>query len=52
VAEVSELIASRADFRAKGMFKEADGIRNELSARKVRLVDRKGGTVWMKVETF
>ncbi|MGA1974624.1 MAG: cysteine--tRNA ligase [Conexivisphaerales archaeon] len=52
VAEVSALIASRADFRAKGMFKEADGIRNELSARKVRLVDRKGGTVWMKVETF
>jgi len=52
VEEVSALVSTRAEFRAEGKYGEADKIRSELLARKVRLVDRSEGTVWMKVETL
>jgi cysteinyl-tRNA synthetase len=52
VQEISLLVSSRAELRAKGMYGEADRIRSELLARKVRLVDRREGTIWMKVETL
>jgi cysteinyl-tRNA synthetase len=50
--EVSRMVADRAAFREKGMFGDADRIRSELLAKGVRLVDRKEGTVWMKVEVL
>jgi cysteinyl-tRNA synthetase len=52
VEEISALVASRSELRAKGMYGEADRIRSELLARKVRLVDRSEGTIWMMVETL
>jgi cysteinyl-tRNA synthetase len=50
--ETGALVLRRKELREKGEFKEADRIRSDLMARKVRLVDRKDGTYWMKVETL
>jgi cysteinyl-tRNA synthetase len=49
-AEISSMVEARSRLRAAGKFKEADDIRSELLARKIRLVDRKDETLWMKVE--
>jgi cysteinyl-tRNA synthetase len=51
-AEITQLVAERAALRANGKYAEADKIRSDLLARKVRLVDRSEGTIWMKVETL
>jgi cysteinyl-tRNA synthetase len=48
--EIEKLVASRAEMRASGRYADADRVRNELLTRGVRVVDRKGETIWMKVE--
>jgi cysteinyl-tRNA synthetase len=51
-AEIAAMIERRAELRRKGDFNEADRIRSDLLARKVKLADRKDGTFWMKVESL
>jgi cysteinyl-tRNA synthetase len=49
---IEAMVRRRTELRSKGNFEAADKIREELAARKVRLVDRKDGTIWLKVETI
>jgi cysteinyl-tRNA synthetase len=50
--EVEALISRRASLRSEGKYREADEIRQRLASRGIRLVDRKDGTIWMKVESL
>jgi len=50
LAEVQSLVSQRAALRASGRYSEADDIRRRLAERGIKLQDRPGGTVWMKVE--
>jgi len=44
--EIMELIERRASFKKDHKFTEADGIRDELSARGIELIDTREGTIY------
>lgn len=44
--EIMSLIEKRAEFKKEHKFSEADGIRDELNARGIELVDTKEGTIY------
>jgi len=48
--EITNLIASREQFRKEKQFEEADKIRDKLNAMSIELIDHKGNTIWMKKE--
>ena len=44
--EIMELIAKRAEYKKEHKFTEADGIRDELTARGIELIDTREGTIY------
>ena len=48
--EIDARIAERAALRDEGRYGEADAIRDSLGGRGIELIDRVGGTVWVKRE--
>ncbi len=48
--EIMELIEKRAQFKASHQFAEADGIRDELAARGIELIDTREGTIYKMKE--
>jgi cysteinyl-tRNA synthetase len=48
--EIMNLIAKRQDFRAKKMFKEADGIRALLLEKGIQLDDSSSGVTWKRIK--
>lgn len=44
--EIMKLIEQRAEFKKEHKFKEADGIRDELTTRGVELIDTREGTIY------
>ena len=48
--EIMALIEKRAEFKKQHKFTEADGIRGELAARGIELVDTREGTIYKMTE--
>ena len=50
IKSVFELIQKRETYRKNKQFKEADAVRNTISAMGIYLIDHKDRTLWMKKE--
>ena len=44
--EIKDLIEKRAEYKKNHMFQEADGIRDELKAKGIELIDTREGTTY------
>ena len=47
---IREMVSERDMFRKNGMYENADKIRESLALQGIEIIDRSGGTVWIKRE--